>query len=733
MAIYTNNGFILANYLPQVIGKYLVEAETQYGDYLSEVVEVIKNAQEYELANYDPELKTTMYMSIAPIPLAASPTTWAVMVGSTEAYILQDVKAMTTFTFSLIAIVILAAMTLITVLIRVDAAKARADAENKHKSAFLANMSHEIRTPLNVVIGLTNLILEDERLDKHTTDNLVKINNAGTTLLSIVNDILDFSKIESGRLTLSPVEYYTASLLNDIATLTITRLGEKPITFHLDITEDLPSNLYGDDLRVKQILTNLLTNAIKYTQQGQVVLKVRSTIEGGSVWMDFSVTDTGMGIPKDNQKKLFLDYYRVNDKANRNIEGTGLGLAITKNLVQMMEGQLNVESKPGKGSIFSFRIRQGFVNNSTLGTDVAEKLKSFSYTDNKRIVTQKLVRINLSYAKVLVVDDMQTNLDVASGILRKYKMQVDCLTTGQAAIDRIKAGTPVYDVIFMDHMMPGMDGIEAVDKIRALKTEYAKKIPIIALTANAIQGTDKMFYEHDFQAFVTKPIDVMEMDSVLKKWVYDRDRETAQASYASSVVEEEEEIETVIDIPGVDSGKALSLYTGDMGIYLPLLRSYITNTPVTLERLKSSATEENLPDYVIAVHGLKGTSAGIGAESIRTQALQLENLSRAGDLQGVLARNDKLIADTQVIIANVKAWLDKNIIQEKKPRVKAPDKNLLVKLRKNCENYDMEGIEEVMAELENYEYEEDADLITWIREEIDVSKMGEVIKRLKEV
>jgi len=728
MAIYTNTGFVLANYLPHLIGGYLVEVETQYGDHLDQVVEAVKEAFEYQVSNYDPELKTNMYMSIAPIPLSSSPTTWSMMIGSTENYILKDVNAMNKFTFTLLSIVLLSAAALITVLIRVDAAKIKADAENKNKSAFLANMSHEIRTPLNVVIGLTSLILEDERLDKHTTDNLVKISNAGVTLLSIVNDILDFSKIQSGKLTLSPVEYYTASLLNDIATLTLTRLGEKPIQFHLDITDDLPNKLFGDDLRIKQVLTNLLTNAIKYSQQGHIILKVRSVREGGVVWVDFAVSDTGMGMTKDNIKHLFSDYYQVDDKANRHIEGTGLGLAITKRLVEMMEGQINVESEKGKGSIFSFRIKQGFIDDSVLGTDVTEKIKSFSYTDNKRIITQKLVRVNLSYAKVLVVDDMQTNLDVASGILRKYKMQVDVLDNGQAAIDRIKAGSPVYDVVFMDHMMPGMDGIETVDKIRALGTEYAKKVPIIALTANAIQGTDKMFYAHDFQAFVTKPIDVMEMDAVLKKWVYNREKESAISdSPAASSSEEEKEI--VIDIPGVDSKKGLALYADDTDIYLPLLHSFIANTPRTLEKLKN-VTKENLQSYVISVHGLKGTCAGIGAEDVRAQALELENLSRAGDLKAVLARNDKLIADAEVVVANVKAWLEKNDIHEKKPHLKAPDKELLERLRGCCEDYDIDGVESVMADLEAAEYDEDADLIKWIREKIDISKLNEIAKRL---
>jgi PAS domain S-box-containing protein len=612
------------------------------------------------------------------------------------------------------------------------------------KSAFFANMSHEIRTPLNVIIGLTDLILEDESLDSHVTGNLVKISSAGSMLLSIVNDILDFSKIESGKLELKPVEYATPSLLNDIVTLVVTRLGEKPIQFLLDIEDDLPAKLYGDDLRLKQIFTNLLTNAVKYTRKGSIKLSVRclrgSDHEDDKVWMDIAVSDTGIGIREEDINKLFSDYNQVDTNANRNIEGTGLGLAITKKLTAMMDGKIQVESEYGKGSTFRLRLHQGFVSDTPIGADIADKLRNFRYNENKRIVSKKLVRIDLSYARVLVVDDMQTNLDVASGLLHKYNMQVDCVNSGSEAIERIRAGTPVYNAVFMDHMMPGMDGVEATVMIRMLGTEYAQKIPVIALTANAIHGTEEMFYEHGFQGFISKPIDVTEMDSVIRKWVRDETHEDVPVSEPadsnpadSNQADSASYVPFEIGIPGVNTEEGLSLYVGDMKVYLPLLRSYAANTPGTLDKLRS-VSEETLPAYVISVHGLKGTSAGIGAQAIREAAMDLETKSRAGDLQGVLAKNEELIRNTEIVVANIKAWLQQyDAAHDVKPRRQAPDRKLLARLRQSCESYDIEDIDQAMSELESANYEEDADLVAWIREKIDISKMGEVAKRLAEM
>jgi PAS domain S-box-containing protein len=422
-----------------------------------------------------------------------------------------------------------------------EAMRAYAEAEmaSEAKSRFLANMSHEMRTPMNVIVGLTDLMLEEEDVSGKAKETLKKINTAGNTLMGLINDVLDISKIESGKQDLNPVQYELASFLNDIVTLNIIRIGEKPIVFKLDINEEIPHTLFGDDLRVKQILNNLLSNAFKYTKEGSVTLSVTAekTTEPASspiphsplptphLWVTFTISDTGIGIRKEDIAKLFSDYNQVDTKANREIEGTGLGLSITKKFVEMMGGEITVESEYGKGTTFRLRIQQGFVTDAPIGKETVENLRGFRYADKKKQAQGKLTRSDLSYARVLVVDDFPMNLDVAAGMLRKYKMQVDCAASGREAVDRITAGDPAYDAIFMDHMMPGMDGIEATKLIRASGTEYAAKLPIIALTANAVAGNEQMFLENGFNAFLPKPFNAMILDAVVQRWIRQKSKE----------------------------------------------------------------------------------------------------------------------------------------------------------------------------------------------------------------
>jgi signal transduction histidine kinase len=401
------------------------------------------------------------------------------------------------------------------------AVKAAEDA-NKAKSSFLANMSHEIRTPINVIAGLTELLLEEnyvsaDGMKKH----LGRISTAADTLVELVNDILDISKIESGELVLSPVEYLLADLLGDVITLNLTRIEDKPVEFKIVFGGDLPAKLYGDDLRVKQILSNLLSNAFKYTREGNVTLAVNCTLEGESVRLAVTVSDTGIGIREADIEKLFQDYKQLDTKANRNIEGTGLGLAITKSFAELMDGEITAESEYGKGTAFRVELRQGFVSDEIIGAEVLAALREFRYeaVKAKAAPEMKFERADLSYAKVLVVDDYQLNLDVAKWMLEKYKMRVDCVTSGEDAVFLIDRGKPSYDAVFMDQLMPGMNGIEAVEKIRAISTDYARTVPIIALTANAVAGNEQMFLSSGFQAFLSKPINTAKLNEIVCRWV----------------------------------------------------------------------------------------------------------------------------------------------------------------------------------------------------------------------
>jgi signal transduction histidine kinase/ActR/RegA family two-component response regulator len=395
-----------------------------------------------------------------------------------------------------------------------------AETASQAKSEFLAHMSHEIRTPLNAILGFA-----DVELNKHprgeTGENLERIYDSGSILLGIINDLLDISKIETGHFELTLVEYSPLSLLNDVLNLNRVRLGSKPIELELEIDETMPAMLYGDELRVKQILNNLLSNAIKYTDHGTITFNARwKEKNNDTITIAYAVRDTGRGIRQEDLADLFSEYTRLDQLSNRNIEGTGLGLAITKKLTEMMGGAIIVESEYGKGSTFSASIVQKLVDATPVGKEAAENLKYFSHRPERRELAKKLVRVQIPNTYVLVVDDVVSNLMVAKGLLDPYGLNVYMVKSGQQAIDLIRKGKIHFDLIFMDQMMPEMDGLEAVRIIRnEIDLDYIKTVPIIALTANALKGSDVMFLEHGFQDFLSKPIDILQLDEMLHKWV----------------------------------------------------------------------------------------------------------------------------------------------------------------------------------------------------------------------
>ena len=611
---------------------------------------------------------------------------------------------------------------------------------NRAKDSFLAKMSHEMRTPLNAVIGLSELLLENPTLPDQGRADIEKISNAGTTLLNLVNDLLDISKIQAGRFELVPIEYDTPSLLNDAITQSILYIGEKPVRFALDIDETLPLRLYGDQQRAKQILNNLLSNAFKYTREGEVELSVRCDRDGDVVWMTLQVRDTGIGIRPEDLGRLFTDYVQLN---NQKIGGgTGLGLPIAKRMVEMMGGSITVTSEYQKGSVFTARFPQKFVSDAMIGPEVADNLKAFRYSDHKRRQRALLTRIDLSYARVLVVDDMPTNLDVTKGMMMPYGMRVDCVTSGQQAIDAIRAEKVRYNAVFMDHMMPGMDGIEATRIIREnIKTEYAKTIPIIALTANAIVGNEEMFLRNGFQAFLSKPIDMGRLDVVLREWV--RNKELEQDAAAKEAIlrhtrREYKERRVTQDrrsgvdrrvfgenIAGLYVSKGIQRFGGDEETFLHVLRSFATNTPPLLDKM-AKVSQDTLADYAIAAHGIKGSSRGICADMVGDQAEALEKAAKSGNFNFVYAKNPAFLQATRRLVADIKKMLGKMAERDAKPKKDTPEQETLKKLSIACKNNDMDEVDAAMAELEGYEYELDNGLMAWLRENVEQINLAEI-------
>jgi signal transduction histidine kinase/CheY-like chemotaxis protein/HPt (histidine-containing phosphotransfer) domain-containing protein len=565
------------------------------------------------------------------------------------------------------------------------AEKQKATDAIKAKSEFLAGVSHEIRTPLNAIIGLGALEMRKD-LPADTLTNLAKMQNSGNVLLGIINDLLDISKIESGRFEMVPHEYDVPSMINDTVSLNIVRIGSKPIDFVLDLADDLPLRLYGDELRIKQVLNNLLSNAFKYTREGKVTLSVRGRRDGESYWLICGIGDTGIGIREEDLSRLFTEYNKLDMTSNRHIEGTGLGLSICKNLVEMMDGHIAVESVYGEGSVFTADMRQGFVSDEVMDRATAQNLMSFNYNLERNKRNQNLVFTQMPYGRILVVDDVVTNLDVAKGILLPYGLTVDCVSNGRDAVRLIREGTPRYDLIFMDHMMPEMDGIEAVRIIREeIDSEYAKNVPIIALTANALAGNDDMFKSRGFQDFLSKPIDIMKMDVALNAWVKNAEREKAHraanargegaaiegatgrpaeaeagADAANAEAPKARAPETSLAdrrIEGLDISDALRRFGGKESIYRTILRSFATNMPAMLARLKIGGAED-LPDYTINVHGIKGSCRNIGAKELGDEAESLEMAAKAGNLDKVLADTDGLIAGVERLLANIAAAIE---------------------------------------------------------------------------
>ncbi|GBU26768.1 hybrid sensor histidine kinase/response regulator [Treponema sp. R8-4-B8] len=550
---------------------------------------------------------------------------------------------------------------------------------SKAKSDFLAKMSHEIRTPMNAILGITEIQLQDETLPNVIKEAFERIYNSADLLLGIINDILDLSKIEAGKLELMPIQYDIASLIHDTVQLNMMRYESKPIEFKLQIDENIPVMLIGDELRIKQILNNLLSNAYKYTHEGSINLNISSVFEGdGNITVVFRVSDTGQGMTPEQVRKLGSDYSRFNMEANRKTEGTGLGMSITRNLLQMMNGTIDIKSTPNVGSVFTVSLPQKCTNRDPIGKEMAENLMQLNFVNEQRIRNLQIKREYMPYGRVLIVDDVETNLYVARGLMASYNLSIDTAMSGFEAIEKIKNKCD-YDVIFMDHMMPGMDGIEATKIIRELG--YTK--PIVALTANALAGQAEMFLKNGFDDFISKPIDTRQLNMTLNKLIRDK--------YPNEVVEAARRQKEII-----------SSKTNQNTINSQLAEFFIRDTKKAAKILESiyinkCRRADDLSMFIINVHAMKSALANVGEKELSQEALKLEQAGRDNDKKLIM---EKIPSFLNSLYAVINAFEEKGQKTQKEGYGDYSQlKEKLLEIRAACGEYNKKTAKNILAEL----------------------------------
>jgi len=658
-------------------------------------------------------------------------------------------------------------------------ANRKAELASRAKSDFLAKMSHEIRTPMNAIIGMAELLLRRE-ISGEARSYAQDIKQAGNNLVSIINDILDLSKIEAGKLEIVPGKYMLPSLINDTVNIIRTRLKEKPIRFFTNIDGNIPNCLIGDEVRLRQILLNLLTNAAKYTEKGYIGLTITiDKQDDKQILLRMAVTDTGKGIKPEHVANLFDEFVRVDMKKNHGIEGTGLGLPIAKRLCTAMDGDITMESEYNKGSVFTVIIPQGFESKTPFamveepekkkvlvyesriiyaksvcwslenmkvpytmvmnqnefasslyseewfyvfsGYGLYEKIKPLmeqsnvvfcggkkpnlalmvewgteAYISNVRFVSipvqslsiantlngkadsrnyfegsvnSGVIRHSFPNARLLIVDDIATNLKVAEGLLAPYNVKIDTCLSGAEAIELVKKNK--YDIIFMDHMMPEMDGIEATAIIRAWEKEHReesggnnlrRQVPIVALTANAVVGMREMFIEKGFNDFLSKPVDVSKLDEILDRWISEKEQITMNNEKSAAKNERQEKLQdkdnnsSSLSIPGVNVQKGVAMLRGSLKVYKDILIMFCKDMDDRLPLLQK-LSETDLPSFTINVHALKSTCASIGAADVSALAAKLEAASKAADLAFIREHLTAFLQQLTELVKNIRAAL----------------------------------------------------------------------------
>ncbi|MBP5178501.1 MAG: response regulator, partial [Lachnospiraceae bacterium] len=522
--------------------------------------------------------------------------------------------------------------------------KTAADIANKAKSDFLADMSHEIRTPINAVLGMNEMILRKSD-DEKILDYASNIKSAGNTLLSIINTILDFSKIEDGKMELVPVEFNINDLTHNLVNTISERAKAKGLELKVDIDETLPSKLYGDDVRISQVIMNLLTNAVKYTEKGSVTLCIRKKeIVDDNLIFYVAVKDTGIGIRREDIDKLAISFERLEEKRNRHIEGTGLGISIVTKLLEMMNSRLEVESEYGKGSVFSFYLKLKIADAAPVG----------KYQDRRsgavRVAADAQKYIS-GGAKVLITDDNEMNLKVASNFMQLFGITPEVCTSGEETIRLMREKK--YDLVLLDHMMPKMDGIETLEILKK-ESLIDEKTVVIALTANAVVGAKEQYLNAGFNDYLSKPIEIKELEKMLRKYLPENPKEESQStSAAETPVMSDDPLEALSKL-GLHTSEGISYCGGEEGFYFEILGDYAKAAGDNAEKLNRLKAEDNLGDYRILIHSVKSASKTIGARELYKDAYELEKASDSGDKAYVINNHDRFVEKYLRMAENLK-------------------------------------------------------------------------------
>lgn len=531
---------------------------------------------------------------------------------------------------------------------------------NEAKSQFLANMSHEIRTPINGILGMDSVLLK-ECHDENLREYAKNIQSAGQSLLSIINDILDISKIESGKMEILTIRYQLFSVLNDCYNLTKIKLQNKPVSFIMQINEKLPSWLYGDEVRIRQIINNFLSNAVKYTKEGNITFELdfeEKTDE--QILLVITVRDTGIGIKEEDLGKLFESFTRIEEKRNRNIEGTGLGLNLTKNLVNLMGGEVFAESTYGKGSCFTAKIPQKIADAKPMG-DFGKRYQQYLSTSDD----DKLSFLAPD-AKILVVDDVTMNLKVVEGLLKATKIQIDTAVSGSECLECVK--TTPYQMIFLDHMMPEMDGLETLEHMKNLADNPNAQTPVIMLTANAIVGAKEEYIEAGFTDYLTKPIRETELLEMILKYLpeelvcenggqgIEKSQDAQDMEQPEVGGEGAEPLQRLEQLEGLDVKTGLTYCMNEEDFYIEMLQEFLQADKAS--QLKHFLAEEDWDNYRTTVHALKSTSLTIGAAHLSGEAKALEMAAKEGNMDYIWSHHDGVMDEYKELTDHLKEILE---------------------------------------------------------------------------